>query len=94
MSTYREELEQIKKLQAEAEKLRGKEIAAVVKDIKKTMTEYGITPADLGFKSSRRGKGKSVAPKYRDPVTGKTWSGRGIAPKWLGKDRDKFLIRR
>ncbi|WP_028203549.1 H-NS family nucleoid-associated regulatory protein [Paraburkholderia nodosa] len=33
-------------------------------------------------------------PKYRDPKTGATWSGRGIAPAWLAgaKDRSKFLI--
>ncbi len=34
------------------------------------------------------------APKYRDPKTGATWSGRGPAPAWLAsaKDRSKFLI--
>jgi DNA-binding protein H-NS len=33
-------------------------------------------------------------PKYRDPKTGATWSGRGTAPAWLAgaKDRAKFLI--
>ena len=36
---------------------------------------------------------KKVAPKYRDPATGKTWTGRGRAPTWLdGKDRAQFLI--
>lgn len=34
------------------------------------------------------------APKYRDPGSGATWSGRGRAPAWLvgTKDRSKFLI--
>lgn len=33
-------------------------------------------------------------PKYRDPQTGKTWSGRGRIPKWIeGKDRENFLIK-
>jgi DNA-binding protein H-NS len=34
------------------------------------------------------------APKYRDPKSGVTWSGRGPAPAWLAgaKDRSKFLI--
>lgn len=34
------------------------------------------------------------APKYRDPETGATWSGRGRAPAWLAdvKDRTTFLI--
>ena len=34
-----------------------------------------------------------VAPKYRDPESGSTWSGRGKPPKWIaGQDRDNFLI--
>ena len=37
--------------------------------------------------------GTKVAAKYRDPTTGKTWTGRGVAPKWIaGKDRDAFRI--
>ncbi|MFL9889169.1 H-NS family nucleoid-associated regulatory protein [Paraburkholderia agricolaris] len=34
------------------------------------------------------------APKYRDPKTGATWSGRGRSPAWLAsaKDRTAFLI--
>ncbi|WP_368623425.1 H-NS family nucleoid-associated regulatory protein [Paraburkholderia sp. BR13444] len=34
------------------------------------------------------------APKYKDPKTGATWSGRGPAPAWLAaaKDRSKFLF--
>ncbi|MDF3099065.1 H-NS histone family protein [Burkholderia semiarida] len=33
-------------------------------------------------------------PKYRDPKSGATWSGRGRAPAWLAaaKDPSKFLI--
>ncbi|MGY6153033.1 H-NS family nucleoid-associated regulatory protein [Paraburkholderia graminis] len=33
-------------------------------------------------------------PKYRNPSTGATWSGRGPAPAWLAsvKDRSRFLI--
>ena len=42
-------------------------------------------------------RGRKVAPKYRGP-NGETWSGRGLAPRWLselerkGKKRDSFLI--
>jgi DNA-binding protein H-NS len=42
-------------------------------------------------------KGRKVAPKYRGP-NGETWSGRGLAPRWLadlekkGRKRDSFLI--
>jgi DNA-binding protein H-NS len=39
--------------------------------------------------------GNKVAPKYQDPKTGLTWTGRGSAPAWIAKarDRTKFLIK-
>jgi DNA-binding protein H-NS len=44
-------------------------------------------------------KGRTVAPKYRDPANpNQTWAGRGQAPRWLvayenqGRKRDEFLI--
>ena len=38
-------------------------------------------------------KGRVVPPKYRDPTTGNTWTGRGKPPRWLdGKDRAQYLI--
>jgi DNA-binding protein H-NS len=42
---------------------------------------------------SAKRKGKQP-PKYKDPRTGATWSGRGPAPAWLAsaKDRSRFLI--
>lgn len=34
-----------------------------------------------------------LPPKYRDPKTGATWSGRGKPPNWIvGKNRDRFLM--
>lgn len=41
---------------------------------------------------------RPVAPKYRRPETGDTWTGRGIRPKWVeaalvaGKSLDDLLI--
>lgn len=41
---------------------------------------------------------KRVAAKYRDPMTGETWSGRGLMPKWLkaatgqGKALSSFAV--
>lgn len=41
---------------------------------------------------------RPVAPKYRHPETGATWTGRGKAPRWVtaaeadGKSRTDFLI--
>jgi DNA-binding protein H-NS len=42
--------------------------------------------------------GMPAAPKYRDPVSGATWSGRGKVPRWMrhlieqGAKRDDFRI--
>jgi len=41
---------------------------------------------------------RTIAPKYRDPQTGATWTGRGKPPRWIteaeaaGTARDTFLI--
>ncbi|MBC8748641.1 DNA-binding protein H-NS [Paraburkholderia sp. WC7.3g] len=47
--------------------------------------------------AAKLGKGQpkgAQPPKYLDPKSGATWSGRGPAPAWLAsvKDRSKFLI--
>jgi DNA-binding protein H-NS len=53
--------------------------------------EHGLTAADV-FPPSKT-KGSVGAPKYRDPATGATWTGRGKPPNWInGKDRDSMLI--
>ena len=55
-----------------------------------------------GKKAAKRNKKRvkrKVAPKYKDPQSGATWSGRGLAPKWLaekekaGAKREEFLIK-
>jgi len=49
-------------------------------------------------KPAARAAKRAVAPKYRHPQSGETWSGRGKAPRWLaaeeakGVDRASFLI--
>jgi DNA-binding protein H-NS len=50
-----------------------------------------------GVARAKGGKGQpkgAQPPKYLNPKTGATWSGRGPAPAWLAtvKDRSKFLI--
>ena len=53
--------------------------------------EHGLTAADV-FPPAKS-KGSVGAPKYRDPATGATWTGRGKPPNWIvGKDRTPFQI--
>lgn len=52
----------------------------------------------VGRKSATTVVRNPVPPKYRNPETGGTWSGRGKPPRWIsdaegeGKSRDSFLI--
>ena len=53
----------------------------------------GLCSGGVGSSASGVGTGGKVAPKYRDPATGQTWTGRGKAPKWIdGKDRSNSLF--
>lgn len=91
MATYKQLLAEKEKLEAQLEEARQAEVAAVIAQIQSLMADYGLTVEDL---ATRRRKRKVQRPtaKYRDPKTGKTWSGRGRAPAWLGKNRDRYLI--
>jgi DNA-binding protein H-NS len=96
MSTYQALQVQIANLQEQAEQARKKELASVINEIKHKIALYNLASEDLGFPVVRRiknGKKAPLPPKYRDPRTDQTWSGRGKPPKWIaGKNREKFLI--
>jgi DNA-binding protein H-NS len=97
MSQYAELKAQIAKLQAQADEVRRTELSNVIEEIRSKIAEYGLTAQDLGFAAAaRRGRPPKKAPlppKYQDPKSGNTWSGRGKPPNWIaGKNRDRFLI--
>lgn len=87
MSSYQEILSQIEDLKRKAEGVRQQEMAGAIAEIKRLMAQFGITGEDLGLSSrGSAGKAKSrgiVAAKYRDPISGKTWTGRGRRPGWV-----------
>ncbi|MPW15392.1 H-NS histone family protein [Paraburkholderia sp. CNPSo 3157] len=94
MATYKQLTAQLEKLQKEMEQAREQEVTQTIAEIKQKIAEYGITAEELGFSTKARAPRKpALPPKYRNPKTGETWSGRGRAPAWLaGKNREKFLI--
>lgn len=112
MKSYQNILGEIQRLQRMAEKRRRKEVGAVIADIRHKMAEYGVTLEELAkairkragapggrkAKTPKAKKQRRVPAKFRDPQTGATWSGRGLAPKWLaekektGAKREEFLI--
>ncbi|MGH8777764.1 H-NS family nucleoid-associated regulatory protein [Paraburkholderia sp.] len=97
MTQYADLKAQIARLQAQADEARRTEVVNVIAEIKRKITEYGLSAQDLGFAAAaRRGRPPKKAPlppRYQDPKTGTTWSGRGKPPKWIaGKNRERFLI--
>lgn len=96
MATYKELLKQQEALTQQIEEARKKEIADAVAQVRALISDYGLTQQDVfssGRKSGKSSTGVKVPPKYRDPTTGQTWTGRGKAPKWIeGRDRGQFLI--
>ena len=95
MTTYKELLQQREALESRIAEARQREISQAVSQVRALVAEFGLTAQDVfpTGKSRAASSGNKVAAKYRDPDTGKTWTGRGKAPKWSdGKDRAKFMI--
>ncbi|WP_230943187.1 H-NS family nucleoid-associated regulatory protein [Burkholderia vietnamiensis] len=93
--TYQQLTAELKTLNKRIERAWQAERRNVLQQIRELMTTWDIQSNEL--RRYRRGtyKTKPVVPKYRDPVSGKTWSGRGRIPAWIaGKDRAVFLIER
>ncbi|MBN3768264.1 H-NS family nucleoid-associated regulatory protein [Burkholderia sp. Se-20378] len=88
---------QLEALHERTEAARIAELEAVVTQIRELVAEYGITEDQIfGRKRAKKAEGAAAAaePKYQNPKTGETWSGRGRAPLWIrdAKNRDRFLI--
>lgn len=93
--SYKALVEQRIALDAQIEALCKQEMSAAVTQARELVATYGLTEADVfpGGRKASSAKGSTVAPKYRNPATGETWTGRGKAPKWIrDEDRAKFAI--
>ncbi|MDO5623979.1 MAG: H-NS histone family protein [Pseudomonadota bacterium] len=96
MSSYKQLLQEQKELAVRVEEARKQEIADAVTKVRNIVEEFALTQKDV-FPSGRKSAGprtaSKVAPKYRNPATGQTWTGRGKAPKWIeGQNREQFAI--
>lgn len=73
---------------------RARETAAALARFKEEVALLGITEkevrAALGYDKKAKNR---LPPKYRDPTTGNTWSGKGRMPGWLvGKRLDDYHV--
>jgi DNA-binding protein H-NS len=74
-----------KSIDRELESRKNKERKEIAKQIHELAASIGMTPDELLASGPKTRKRTPVAPKYRDPDTGKTWSGRGRKPAWVAK---------
>ena len=94
MSSYKELLAQREQLDKQIKEAIAREKADGITKAKLIIEQYNLSASDLfSRKAGGKSAGGKVAPKYRNPSSGETWTGRGKAPKWIeGKDRNNFLI--
>jgi len=96
MSAYKELLQQREALEIQIKEARARELSDAIALVRKTVDEFGLTVSDVFRPSDRRSlsKGSKVKPKYRNPATGETWTGRGKPPVWIrNEDREQFRIK-
>ena len=101
INEYEAKLNELRKQQDTERKGERTQAIAAAKELIKT---HDLTTSELGFSgkgSAKRVSGDKrnvVAPKYQDPASGKTWTGRGKSPAWLstqlaaGREKQEFLI--
>lgn len=98
MGTYTELIQQFNRLKLEIESARVRETRRLLDELVELLDRNGISLNDLIDYRSKLGgvrTRRNPKPKYFDPLTGQTWTGRGREPKWIrGKDRSGFLIDR
>ncbi|GAO22500.1 histone family protein nucleoid-structuring protein H-NS [Alicycliphilus sp. B1] len=86
-------------LDAKIQAVRSEAREIAIAQIHELMTTYGLTREDVmpgsaeASRTRKAGPRKKAPAKYYDPNSGKTWTGRGKAPRWIaGQDYANFLI--
>lgn len=96
MSSYKDLLKQREELEKKINEARQRELTEAVSKVRALIQEHGLSADDVfpkGRSARNHAAGSKVAPKYKNPKTGETWTGRGKAPKWIqDQDRSKFEI--
>ena len=101
-TTYEQIKAQIADLERQASDVRRQEIKDAVSTVRELIQKHSLSLHDIGEKlfgkpgagRSAKASGPKSAPKFKDPKSGKTWTGRGKPPNWIVgiANRDPFLI--
>lgn len=93
MTSLAELIAQKEELERRIAEVRKEERSKALADIRTLVEAFELNADEIfGKKSSKASRG-SLPAKYRDPETGKTWSGKGRMPQWLdGKNKEDFAV--
>jgi len=75
-------LKQKADLEAQIEALKKEHQADAIKQVKDLIAAHDLTADQIFGKKVKQEKPAGI-PKYTDPATGKTWTGRGRQPNWF-----------
>lgn len=91
---YKTLLQQRSELEAQIAEALGREKQQAIAQVRAAVEQYGLTQDDVFSAAKAKAASARVgAPKFRNPETGATWTGRGKPPRWIeGKDRSAFVI--
>ena len=93
MPSYKELLHQREALDRQIADMRRRAFSEAIEKVRALIREHELTADDVFGRKVRYIERQKVAPKYKDPATGATWTGRGKPPKWIaGKAREEFAI--
>lgn len=96
-ASYQDLLRQREALEQQINEAKRREMATALAQVRELVVAFDLTQQDV-FPVGRAARtsavaGVKVAPKYRDPATGQTWTGRGKPPRWIqNQDREQFAI--
>lgn len=105
MATYKELRQQADEFSRQADEAMRIVRAEMLTLILGGIAEFGFTAEELGFQQNETDKSRDEtkigapnkrtrAPKYQDPLSGRTWTGAGRQPKWAVGDKKKYLIKK
>lgn len=82
-------LAQRAEIEAQINAERAHQMRAAITAVRELVAQHNLNASDVfpGRSAGMKSASKKVAAKYRDPASGKTWSGRGVSPKWFDKSR-------
>ncbi len=93
MANIAELIAQKEEIEQKIKELRKSERQTAIAKVRELIAEFDLMANEVFSKATKDVRTKA-APKYRDPVSGNAWSGRGRAPRWLdGKNPNDFLIK-